>query len=133
MTRLNLGRLACRPLVSRALRLMSHLEQQIQNAHRTFGGGTALMLRIGHRQSKDIDLFVPDPQYLGYVNPRLSDIAESISVDYEEATEYIKLFLPSGVRRYPLLAEPSCRAARRSPSSGSRAVAVFAMSAADII
>jgi predicted nucleotidyltransferase component of viral defense system len=75
---------------------MSHLEQQIQNPHWTFGGGTVLMLRISHRQSKDIDLFVPDPQYLGYVNPRLSDAAESISTDYEEAAEYIKLFLPEG-------------------------------------
>jgi hypothetical protein len=54
------------------------------------------MLRIAHRQSKDIDLFVPDPQYLGYVNPRLSDVAEGISTEYEEAAEYIKLYLPDG-------------------------------------
>jgi hypothetical protein len=54
------------------------------------------MLRIGHRQSKDIDLFVTDPQYLGFVNPRLSDEAESISNDYEENAEFIKLFLPAG-------------------------------------
>ena len=26
----------------------------------TFGGGTVLMLRYGHRFSKDIDIFVPD-------------------------------------------------------------------------
>lgn len=39
----------------------------------TFGGGTVLMLRYGHRVSKDIDIFVPNPQYLGYVNPRISD------------------------------------------------------------
>jgi predicted nucleotidyltransferase component of viral defense system len=83
-------------LFPRALDLMSHLEQQIPGAHWTFGGGTVLMLRIAHRQSKDIDLFVPDPQYLGYVNPRLSDAAESISTDYEETAEYIKLFLPEG-------------------------------------
>ncbi|PWK85814.1 nucleotidyltransferase AbiEii toxin of type IV toxin-antitoxin system [Fulvimonas soli] len=54
------------------------------------------MLRMAHRQSKDIDLFVPDPQYLGYVNPRLSDVAEGISTDYEEAAEFIKLYLPDG-------------------------------------
>ncbi len=83
-------------LFARALTLMSHLEKQISGAHWTFGGGTVLMLRLGHRQSKDIDLFVPDPQYLGYVNPRLSDTAESVSTDYEEAAEYIKLFLPKG-------------------------------------
>ena len=54
------------------------------------------MLRIGHRQSKDIDLFVPDPQYLGYVNPRLSDIAEQVSSDYEENAEFVKFFLALG-------------------------------------
>jgi len=83
-------------LFPRALKLMTHLEQQISDAHWTFGGGTVLMLRIGHRQSKDIDLFVPDPQYLGYVNPRLSDVAESVSTDYEESAEFIKFFLREG-------------------------------------
>lgn len=83
-------------LFPRALELMAHLERQVSGALWTFGGGTVLMLRIAHRHSKDIDLFVPDPQYLGYVNPRLSDAAESISADYEEAAEYIKLFLPEG-------------------------------------
>jgi hypothetical protein len=75
---------------------MSHLEREVPDAPWTFGGGTVLMLRLAHRQSKDIDLFVPDPQYLGYVNPRLSDAAEEISADYEEAAEFIKLFLPGG-------------------------------------
>jgi predicted nucleotidyltransferase component of viral defense system len=79
-----------------ALKLMAHLETNIQHAHWTFGGGTVLMLRIGHRQSKDIDLFVPDPQYLGYVNPRLSEEAEQVSADYSENAEFIKLFLPTG-------------------------------------
>lgn len=45
----------------------------------TFGGGTVLMLRYGHRFSKDIDIFVPDPQSLGFVTPRLSEVAESIT------------------------------------------------------
>lgn len=79
-----------------ALTLMAHLETQTRHPSWTFGGGTVLMLRIGHRQSKDIDLFVPDPQYLGYVNPRLSDVAEQISADCEENAEFIKFFLPSG-------------------------------------
>jgi hypothetical protein len=83
-------------LFPHALKLMAHLESQTNNPHWTFGGGTVLMLRIGHRQSKDIDLFVPDPQYLGYVNPRLSDVAESITTDYSEQAEFIKLTLPDG-------------------------------------
>lgn len=80
-----------------ALALMKHLESMTVNPPWTFGGGTVLMLRIGHRQSKDIDLFVPDPQYLGYVNPRLSDVAEQVSSNYDENAEYIKLFLEKGV------------------------------------
>lgn len=79
-----------------ALTLMAHLEARVPGAHWSFGGGTVLMLRIAHRRSKDIDLFVPDPQYLGYVNPRLSEVAEGVSADYEEAVEFIKLFLPAG-------------------------------------
>lgn len=62
----------------------------------TFGGGTVLMLRYGHRFSKDIDIFVPDPQSLGFVTPRLSDVAESITTDYHEAANYVKLYLPEG-------------------------------------
>jgi len=86
-----------RELLPHALKLMAHLEGSTQHLPLwTFGGGTVLMLRIGHRLSKDIDLFVPDPQYLGFVNPRLSDMAESITTDYEESAEFIKLFLPAG-------------------------------------
>ena len=33
----------------------------------TFGGGTALMLQLDHRDSHDIDLFLDDPQLLPYV------------------------------------------------------------------
>lgn len=38
----------------------------------TFGGGTVLMRKYRHRLSKDIDIFVPDPQALNYVTSRLS-------------------------------------------------------------
>lgn len=62
----------------------------------TFGGGTVLMLRYGHRLSKDIDIFVPDPQYLGFVSPRLSDTAERVSKDYVEGPGYVKLLRPEG-------------------------------------
>lgn len=85
-----------RGLFRHALALMTHLEARAPGIAWTFGGGTVLMLRIAHRQSKDIDLFVPDPQCLGFVNPRLSDAAEAVSTDYEEAAEFVKLFLPDG-------------------------------------
>ena len=68
----------------------------IQNPFWTFGGGTVLMLRYRHRMSKDIDIFVPDPQYLGFVSPRLSDVAEAVSDKYVEGPGYIKLIRPEG-------------------------------------
>ena len=60
----------------------------------TFVGGTVLMLRYGHRLSKDIDIFIPDPQYLGFVNPRISDVASDITTEYEEHAQFVKLLLP---------------------------------------
>lgn len=54
------------------------------------------MLRHGHRVSKDVDIFVPDPQYLGYVNPRISDAASDITPHYEEHAGLVKLVLPDG-------------------------------------
>lgn len=63
----------------------------------TLGGGTVLMFRYQHRMSKDIDIFVPDPQYLGFVTPRLSDVAAMVSTDYvEDQSSYVKLIRPEG-------------------------------------
>lgn len=54
------------------------------------------MLRYGHRLSKDIDIFVPDPQYLGYVTPRLSDRAAEMTQDYTETATFVKLQFEEG-------------------------------------
>lgn len=55
------------------------------------------MFRYGHRVSKDIDIFVPDPQYLGYVTPRLSDTAASLTEDYTEMPgSFVKLQFEEG-------------------------------------
>jgi hypothetical protein len=55
------------------------------------------MLRYQHRLSKDIDIFVPDPQYLGFVTPRLSDVAAAVSTQYvEDHSAYVKLIRPEG-------------------------------------
>lgn len=63
----------------------------------TFGGGTVLMFRYDHRASKDIDIFVPDPQYLGYLTPRLNDTAAEMTADYvEDASSYVKLRFAEG-------------------------------------
>jgi hypothetical protein len=83
-------------LFEAALTLTDHLATVIAKPVWTFGGGTVIMLRLNHRHSRDIDLFVPDPQYLGYVTPRLSDAAENLTTEYVEAAEYVKLLLPAG-------------------------------------
>lgn len=62
----------------------------------SFGGGTVLMRRYRHRYSKDIDIFVPDPQCLGFFTPRLSDTAESLTTHYIEQAGFVKLFFPEG-------------------------------------
>jgi nucleotidyltransferase AbiEii toxin of type IV toxin-antitoxin system len=38
--------------------------EQVIIDHWTFGGGTAMMLQIDHRESYDIDIFLSDPQLL---------------------------------------------------------------------
>ena len=77
----------------------------------SFGGGTVLMRKYRHRFSKDIDIFVPDPQYLGYVSPRLNDTAESMTPDYVEQANFIKLQFPEGeidfIASAPLTANPT--------------------------
>jgi hypothetical protein len=85
-----------RELFDAALTLTDHLATMVADPTWSFGGGTVLMLRLNHRHSKDIDLFVPDPQYLGHFSPRLTDAAEALTTEYQEAAEYIKLFLPKG-------------------------------------
>jgi hypothetical protein len=67
------------------------------------------MLRYRHRLSKDIDIFVPDPQYLGYVSPRLSDVAEGVSDQYVEGPGFIKLLRPEG--EIDFVASPNLTAA----------------------
>jgi len=77
----------------------------------SFGGGTVLMRRYRHRVSKDVDIFVPDPQYLGYVSPRLNDTAESLTSKYLESANSVKLFFPEGeidfIASAPLTKDPT--------------------------
>jgi predicted nucleotidyltransferase component of viral defense system len=77
----------------------------------SFGGGTVLMRRHHHRFSKDIDIFVPDQQYLGLFSPRLSSKAESMTTHYLEQAGFLKLYLPEGeidfVASGPLTANPT--------------------------
>ena len=69
------------------------------------------MRRHRHRVSKDIDIFVPDPQYLGYLSPRLNTQAESLTERYIEQSGSLKLIFPEGeidfVASVPLTRHPT--------------------------
>lgn len=54
------------------------------------------MRRHRHRFSKDIDIFVPDRQWLDYLTPRLNDTAESLTTDYVEEAASLKLRFGEG-------------------------------------
>ena len=60
------------------------------------GGGTALMIHHWHRTSKDIDLFIDDPQYLGLLSPRLNDHFGSDVIQFVEAAHYLKVEYAEG-------------------------------------
>lgn len=64
-----------RLLLSRTVTGLEQLEQQGQAVPEwVLGGGTALMLHANHRLSKDIDAFIDDPQYLGIMSPRVTEV-----------------------------------------------------------
>lgn len=86
-------------LFPRALQLIDEISTYggIADPFWTLGGGTVLMFRYNHRLSKDIDIFVPDPQYLGFVTPRLSDAAADLTQDYtEQPGSFVKLQFEEG-------------------------------------
>lgn len=62
----------------------------------TFGGGTVLMRRYRHRLSKDIDIFIPSPQYLNYLSPHLNEKAEALTTNYDLQAGFLKLVFDDG-------------------------------------
>jgi hypothetical protein len=61
--------------------------------HWTFGGGTAMMLQIDHRESRDVDIFLSDPQLLPFLDPQKHDFQFEIQpAGYEgDGTRFLKL------------------------------------------
>jgi hypothetical protein len=62
----------------------------------TFGGGTALMLYFRHRESKDVDVFFTDAQYLTVLTPRLNAAVSRETDDYVESSNFLKLRFSEG-------------------------------------
>ena len=93
-------------LFAQALKLIKDVEKNAGPFEWSFGGGTALMLQDGHRESRDIDIFLKNVQLLPYFSPRTNDVAEQISRDYEEDSRYIKLALPDEKGEIDFIAAP---------------------------
>jgi hypothetical protein len=84
-------------LLSHALDILDAAERSGQRLGEwSLGGGTALMRRYHHRISKDVDIFVLDPQWLGYLTPRLNPVAEDKTGEYVEQAGFLKLYFPQG-------------------------------------
>jgi predicted nucleotidyltransferase component of viral defense system len=81
-----------------ALDLVEHAQAAAGGTmmHPLLGGGTRLMLSLHHRISDDIDLFIRDPQWIGYLTPRLNDYTEQTVDAYEENAISLKLRLAPG-------------------------------------
>lgn len=54
------------------------------------------MMRMHHRLSNDIDLFLHDAQWLARLTPRLNDLAAEMARDYSEQANSVKLVLAQG-------------------------------------
>lgn len=78
-------------------RAMKQLEQSnIPKKDWSFGGGTVLAQKYNHRESKDIDIFFRDPQFLTYISPRLNDACENQLNLYAEQSNFVKLTFNEG-------------------------------------
>lgn len=64
--------------------------------HPLLGGGTRVMLALNHRISDDIDLFIRDPQWIGYLSPRLNAHVEGLTSGYSETAVSLKLTFAEG-------------------------------------
>jgi len=84
-------------LFDKALKVIDSGDPEIFRPEKwSFGGGTVLMRRYRHRLSKDIDIFVPDPQYLGYLSPRLNDTVDGLVSNHVEQATFLKLYFKEG-------------------------------------
>lgn len=79
------------------LRAMQQLKSaKIMDGTWTLGGGTVLSEIYNHRTSKDIDIFINNPQLLTSISPRVNDAVENSLEDYQEMSNYVKLIFPEG-------------------------------------
>ncbi len=85
-------------LEKKAADIVSNAEESAKSGRMDplLGGGTRLMLELNHRISHDIDLFIRDPQWIGFLSPRLNDKVGDLVLGYEEDATFLKLKFPEG-------------------------------------
>jgi hypothetical protein len=83
---------ACLLRIARSLIRQVNSKQVIVDSW-SFGGGTAMMLQIDHRESHDVDIFLNDPQLLPFLDPKLHDFEFEIRPsDYTgDGARFLKL------------------------------------------
>lgn len=86
-----------RVLLNRTFEGLARLSERGQPVPNwTLGGGTALMLALGHRLSKDIDAFIDDPQYLGILDPDVGAEGVWPCIGSDRQGHYPKIVFPEG-------------------------------------
>ena len=80
-------------LLERAIKSLK--EANIKDDLWAVGGGTVLSSVYGHRLSKDIDIFISEPQLLSRISPRFNQVTEE-ALDYEETNSFVSLTFPEG-------------------------------------
>lgn len=81
-------------LLTRAVHILE--ASRIPEDEWTWGGGTALAFYFRHRESRDIDVFLTDAQYLPLLSPRLNRTTQDMATDYVESSNFLKLKFPGG-------------------------------------
>ena len=104
-------------LLKQAYKIIDHVNRDHELLTSwTFGGGTAMMLQINHRESHDIDLFLDDPQLLPFVTAAVGEMDFEIGVpSYNgDGTGHLKIAFETSLSP----ATSSNRMRRRGKSSG---------------
>ncbi len=84
-------------LLASALAILDDVSMQgVRAPDVVMSGGTVLMMRMHHRLSRDIDLFLQDAQWLGRLTPRLNDRVAALARDYSEQANSLKLVMSEG-------------------------------------
>jgi len=76
-----------------ALKILANQKRYVSFKEWTWGGGSALAYRYGHRDSEDVDIFFWNAQLLLFFSPRVNQDLEEVALRYTEMSHFIKLWI----------------------------------------